>query len=215
MNSSRLPNKVLYEINGKPLLKYLVERLQIRFKNKICLASSSKKHDDSIEKFCVKNNIPCFRGSLTNVAKRMLDTAKFYNQDAFVRINGDSPLMDPTIIEKAIKLYITGDYDLVTNVYPRSFPVGQSVEVIKTNTFKKIYNKMSTLEHFEHVTKYYYDYPEKFKIQNFQYQKDLSNYRFVVDTNEDINRMKKIIFKMIKPHTEYGLDKLIKLYPTH
>ena len=149
---------------------------------------------------------------LENVAKRMLDAAKYYNADAFVRINGDSPLLDPQIVEKGISIYKNGNYDLVTNSFPRSFPVGQSVEVIRTSTFEKAYEKMSRPGHYEHVTKYYYDHPDEFRIKNFCNTNDLSSYRLVVDTPEDLDRMKKIIGTMTRPHTEYSLDELIELY---
>ena len=96
--------------------------------------------DDKIENFCIEKDIPCFRGPLEDVAKRMLDAAQYYKKDAFVRINGDSPLIDPCIISNAIKIYQNKNYDLVTNVFPRSFPIGQSVEVIRTSTFNKMYN---------------------------------------------------------------------------
>ena len=212
-SSTRLPNKVLYEINGKPLLQYIYSRLILLKRNPICVATSVEAKDDKIEEFCKNNNIQCYRGFLENVAKRMLDAAKYYNADAFVRINGDSPLLDPQIVEKGISIYKNGNYDLVTNSFPRSFPVGQSVEVIRTSTFEKAYEKMSRPGHYEHVTKYYYDHPDEFRIKNFCNANDLSSYRLVVDTPDDLNRMKKIIGSMTRPHTEYSLDELIELYP--
>ena len=214
LNSSRLPRKVLLEVYKKPLIKYLVSRLNGITHDKICIATSDQLVDDEIDGFCKENNISCFRGSLEDVAKRMLDAAKHYSADAFVRINGDSPLMDPKVIEEGIEIYQNSDYDLVTNTFPRSFPVGQSVEVIRTSTFEKAYQNMSTINHFEHVTKYYYEHPDDFRIQNFTNNRDLSKYRLVVDTPEDLIRIEKIIGSMNKAHTEYSLNDLIELYPS-
>ena len=214
LNSSRLPRKVLLEVYKKPLIKYLVSRLNGITHDKICIATSDQPVDDEIDGFCKENNISCFRGSLEDVAKRMLDAAKHYSADAFVRINGDSPLMDPKVIEEGIEIYQNSDYDLVTNTFPRSFPVGQSVEVIRTSTFEKAYQNMSTINHFEHVTKYYYEHPDDFRIQNFTNNRDLSKYRLVVDTPEDLIRIEKIIGSMTKPHTHYNFEELIELYPT-
>mgnify|MGYP006224807833 CR=1 FL=1 len=76
LSSTRLPKKVLYKINGKSLLEYLFMRLNAKFDGEICLASSDKMDDDKIENFCIEKDIPCFRGSLEDVAKRMLDAAK-------------------------------------------------------------------------------------------------------------------------------------------
>jgi len=213
-SSTRLPDKVLYEINGKPLLQYIYSRLILLIRNSICVATSVEAKDDKIEEFCKNNNIQCYRGSLENVAKRMLDAVEYFNAHAFVRINGDSPLIDPKIVKKAIGIFENGSYDLVTNAFPRSFPVGQSVEVIRTSTFEKAYQKMTTIDHFEHVTKYYYEHPDDFRIQNFSNNRDLSKYRLVVDTPEDLIRIEKIIGSMNKAHTEYSLNELIELYPS-
>jgi len=215
LNSLRLPKKVLTKVNGIPLLEYLLNRLTKIFdKSQIFIATSNQYEDNPIHQYCINNNFLFFRGSLEDVAKRMLDTAKQINARSFVRINGDSPLIDPVIIQRAIKIYQKGNYDLVTNTLPRSYPIGQSVEVIRTSSFEKTYKKMSTTDHFEHVTKYYYEHPDEFRIRNFSNERDLSSYRLVVDTPEDLKRIEEIIVSMTKPHTEYSLDDLIDLYPS-
>ena len=215
MNSHRLPGKVLHKINGKHILKYIVERIASCINARILLATSINPKDDAIEFFCNKNNIECYRGSLNNVSKRMLDAAKSLNADAFIRITGDSPLIDPKIINKAIELYSSGNYDLVTNIFPRSYPVGQSVEVIRTKTYETAYKNMQIKDDLEHVTKYFYRNPNQFKIKNFSNNIDISKYRIVLDSPEDLKVMKEVISSMSNPHTEYGYDKLVQLYNMH
>jgi len=213
LNSSRLPKKVLTKINGTPLLGYLTERLLCFFdKSKILIATSELKGDDDIVSFCKKQKINTFRGSLDDVSKRLIDAANFLKAKSFVRINADSPLLDPLIINKALDLYSNGEYDLVTNVFPRSYPIGQSVEIIKTKEFEKTYSLMCNDHHFEHVTSYFYENPSSFKIKNFQKNKNLSHFKFAVDTNEDFKKFHKIIAKMDKPHINYDLNDLIKLH---
>ncbi len=214
MNSARTPGKVLRSINGIPLIDYLVSRLRSKHFGQICIATSNQPTDDLIEEFCIKNQIYCFRGPLDDVAKRMLNAANYFEIKAFVRLNGDSPLLDPEIVEKAIQIYCDGNYDLVTNAFPRSYPIGQSVEVIKTRTFKKVYSKMSLPDEFEHVTHYYYNHKNEFKIKNFKNNRNLSDYRMVVDTPEDLKTIERIICRMTKPFSEYNLDELIELYPS-
>ena len=64
LSSSRLPNKVLMEIKGTPLLQFLVERLNTVFdKSKLLVATSTRIEDDKIESFCNELNIQCYRGS--------------------------------------------------------------------------------------------------------------------------------------------------------
>jgi len=208
-----LPNKILKKINDIHLIIILISRLKLLSGYDLCVATSKNNEDDKIEKLCIKNEILCYRDSLENVAKRLLNTAEYFNAEAFVRINGDSPLLDPQIVEKAVSIYKYGNYDLVTNTFPRSFPIGQSIEVIRTRTFKKAYQKMRTKDHFEHVTKYYYEHPEDFRIKNFKNNRDLTSYRLVVDTPEDLDRIKNIIGMTTKPYVEYSMNELIDLYP--
>jgi len=215
MNSKRLFGKVLHSVEDKPLLSYLIDRIaNSKLASSILIATSFEKNDDKIVRYCSSYNIPFYRGFLDDVAGRILGAAKHIKADAFVRINGDSPFIDAIIIDQAISIFKKNNYDLVTNVFPRSFPVGQSVEVIRTSTFEKAYQKMTTIDHFEHVTKYYYEHPDDFRIQNFTNNRDLSNYRLVVDTPEDLIRIEKIIGSMNKAHTEYSLNDLIELYPS-
>ena len=213
LSSSRLPFKVLKEINGIPLLQYLVDRLNTVFeKSKLMIATSTKSEDDKIESFCKDRRIQFYRGSLNNVSRRFLEAVSSKKAKAFIRINGDSPLIDPLIVKKALDIYANGSYDLVTNAFPRTYPAGQSTEVINSNTFNDIYKLMSTNDHFEHVTNYFYENPSNYNIKNFTNIRDLSSYNLVVDTENDFKRISKIIKNMKMPYTNYGLKELIKLY---
>ena len=214
MSSQRLPNKVLTMVNGKPLLQYLLERLtHCSSIDQIVVATSEDKSDDPIAVFCHEYGVLCYRGPLQNVAKRFYMALEKFNLDAFVRVCCDSPMLDQKLIDQGVKLF-NGEYDIVTNISPRSYPVGQSVEVIRTSTFEKVYEKMSRPDHFEHVTKYFYENSDEFRIKNFSNDKDISSYRLVVDTTEDLKRIEKIIGSMTRPHTEYSFDDFIELYPS-
>ena len=112
-NSFRLPNKVLTLVNRIPLLGYLISRLaKTNDKIKIGIATSDKLVDDPIEKFCIEQNTTCFRGQLVDVARRMLSAAKHFDAGAFVRINGDSHLIDCALNDYAVDIFQNGDYDL-------------------------------------------------------------------------------------------------------
>jgi len=106
LNSKRFPKKVLYKVNNKPLIYYLIKNLQkTKKKLKIIIATSTKKTDDELVKYCIKNKIIFFRGKLNNVAHRLLSCAKKYKAKNFIRICADSPIIKPCIIDEMIKLY--------------------------------------------------------------------------------------------------------------
>jgi len=213
MSSKRYPGKVLYSIGGKSLLRYLIERVRLVLNiNQIIIATSIQTDDDAIEDFCQINKIKCFRGSLHNVAGRFLSVLNNFSCDAFIRINADSPLLSHELINQGILLFNKNKADLVTNVLPRSYPKGQSVEIINTETFIKSFNKMQSSDELEHVTRYFYKNANKYKIANFKYETDLSHIQLSVDTREDMMVFEKIIKRMDKPHWEYSFDDLLQIY---
>ena len=140
-SSKRFKKKVLYPIYGIPLIQHVVNRLKRSKKiSNIVVATSSNRDETNLLDYLKKNKINFFKGDLNNVALRLYKTARLYKKNFFIRISGDSPLIDYKIIEKAIKIFKNSKkkYDLVTNVFPRTFPQGQSVEIIKTSIIKKI-----------------------------------------------------------------------------
>tara|TARA_Y100001935_G_C17098256_1_gene404675 strand:- start:20 stop:691 length:672 start_codon:yes stop_codon:yes gene_type:complete len=212
MNSARFPNKVLIKIKEKPLLEYLID--QVSHKNTdmpIIIATSNKKSDQIIVDYCQRNNLKFHTGSLSNVASRFYEIIKIYNLNFFVRVCADSPLLDGNLIKKSIA-YLDKNIDIITNVMPRTFPKGQSVEVVNCKTFLTIYDKLSSEEDFEHVTRYFYNNSKSFNILNLKNYEDLSSLNLSVDTEEDYQKVSKIISKMKKKHFEYSYKDVISKY---
>lgn len=209
LSSKRLPGKVLKPVAGKTLLLYIIERLEhCKGIESIVVATSSEKSDNPVNLFCQDYNIPCVRGSLEDVAGRFFDAIQQYPWDAFVRINGDSPLIDQTLIDKGIDLFHRNNVDIVTNVFPRSYPPGQSVEIIRSDAFRQTYPLMNKQEYFEHVTPYFYQNSTRFTIFNFRSDVDYGNLHLSVDTPEDFLLFSEIISTMTRPHWEYLLPEI-------
>ena len=201
-SSKRFKNKVLHLIYGIPLIQHVVDRVKKSNKvSKLVVSSSVEKSDDNLIFYLKKNKIKFFRGDLKNVAFRLYETAKVNKAKFFVRINGDSPLIDPKLIDKAISMSHKKKYDIITNVFPRTFPKGQSVEVIKTSILKK-YSKNFSKTDKEHVTKYFYNNSNKFKIKNFTFNYKSKIKNFSVDTKKDLNViLKNLSKKKFKTYT--------------
>ena len=192
-NSKRFKNKVLYRIYNKPIIWHVISKIKKK-KNvkKIVVATSNKKTDDKLIKYLKSIKIEYFRGSLTNVAKRLCDAAEKNKAKFFMRISADSPLIDPVIIDKAIKIFNSQKkkYDIITNVFPRSYPKGQSVEIIKTAKLRYFLSKFNK-EQKEHVTKYFYKNYKNFMIKNFMSVKNKAKIKLSIDTKNDL----KLILK--------------------
>ncbi len=212
MGSSRRPGKVLHPIAGQPMLQLLLQRLErCSGLRDVVVATSDTPSDDPVEEFCQQTGVTCRRGSLHNVASRFNDILTEFSWNYFVRLCGDSPLLDQEIVRQAI--YIARPpVDLVTNVKPRTFPRGQSVEVIRTAVFQDAFPEMSLADDLEHVTPYLYRNTEALHVQSFTAKRDYSHIHLAVDTPRHMEIVEGMVSSMKKPHWHYGWEELISLY---
>lgn len=212
MGSRRLPGKALRPLAGVPMIQYLIERLErCRGLDGVLLATSDDRADDALVEFCQDRGIGCFRGDEDDVAGRLLAAAKAQAWDAFVRVNGDSPLLDPRLIERGVELFRDGWWDLVTNVETRTFPKGQSVEVLASAALERAHAAMESPREREHVTPYFYAHPESFRIRNFSARPPRRELQLSVDTAEDLERIAAIVRAMHRPHWDYGWEEIAAL----
>lgn len=203
MTSERLPGKVLMPLAGKPLIVWLLERLErAETLDSILVATSSEATDDPIAEFCARRPTRCFRGDLGDVAARVLAAARDARLDAFVRVNGDSPLLDQDLVDHAVRLMRAGGYDLVTNVRPRTFPPGQSVEVVRTDSLARALAEPGVSAHDrEHATATMYD--GVFDVRRFEADPPQIETDFSVDTPADARRIETLLRSLRRPHWEY------------
>lgn len=213
MSSQRLPGKVLYKVAGKPMLHYLLERLEhCGSLDAIVVATSTGESDTPIADYCQELGVACYRGPLYNVAGRFKEVLDVYQFDGFVRVNGDSPLLDQQLVDKGVDIFIRGNFDLVTNILPRTYPIGQSVEVLRSNAFRRGYQLMQEDEEFEHVTKFFYKNQQDFKIYNFASETYYGDLHLAVDTVSQMDTFTAIISRMTKSHWQYGLYEILEFY---
>ena len=187
LSSSRLPGKVLKDLGGRPMLAWTLERVRAaQLVSKVVVATSTQADDDAVADFCTAQGVTCHRGPLDNVAERFALAIRAEKADAFLRITGDAPLIDPAVIDTAIALYRAGEFDLVSNVLVRSFPIGQSVEVLRSETFLRALADMNDAGDREHVTQFLPQEPWRaIRTVNFTSGADAAAVQMSVDTPDD------------------------------
>ena len=193
-SSKRLPNKVMKIINGKRLINFVYDRVKISKKvSKIYIAISNLKRDDKLASFCKKKKYNFYRGELNNVLGRYCSLIEKKGISSLVRVNGDSPCIDPKLIDKAIDIFKKKKCDMVTNVLPRTYPRGVSVEVIKSKLLLDLNAK--TLKKFdrEHVTSFFYKNKKNFRIVNFKNDEDYSKFTLAIDTEKNLKLVKSAL----------------------
>lgn len=186
-----MPGKVLRPLCGLPLIDHVISKARsVQGLCDVVVATSRCPSDDLLVEHCCKQGVAVFRGALDNVARRVLDCAEHHAWDYYVRLNADSPLLDSTLIDEGIRRAVDGDFELVTNLFPRSFPQGISLEVIQTAAYRKAYSLMASREDFEHVTHFFYTHMDHFRFENIRASLgDCRDMCLTVDLEEDFERL--------------------------
>ena len=192
ISSKRFHGKVLKKLNKIPIILNVVNCIKkSMYVSDIVVSTSNEKSDDILVDLLKKYKVNVFRGSLNNVALRLYNTAIKQNKNYFIRVSGDSPFLDYKILNELVKIYKKNSkYDIITNVFPRSYPSGQSFEIIKTSIIKKNIKNMNKFEK-EHVTSYFYKNSKNFLIKNLLNKNFKNNFKMSVDTKKDLNFLKK------------------------
>jgi spore coat polysaccharide biosynthesis protein SpsF len=213
VGSTRLPGKVLKKIYDKTVLQHDIERLQ-RVENisKLVIATTESKQDNQIIDECTRLNVKYFRGSEQNVLSRYYFAAKENNADVVVRATSDCPLIDPQTTEKIIDFYLKHQdiYDYVSNTIDRTYPRGLDTEVFSFQALEKAFFSASKEYEREHVTPYIYQHPEEFKIFQYKNDKDYSDYRWTLDTEEDLKVIELIYEGLYFKNEAFDFDDILQ-----
>jgi len=188
-DSNRFPEKIFKKINNISIIELILKRLSISKKiKKIIVATSNNSTDDKLTKYLLKKKINIFRGKLDDVVDRLYKASR--GKKYFIRINGDSPLIDPKLVDKMIDIFKKEKFlvDILTNTNPRTFPKGQSIEIVRRKILKDNHPFMSSFDK-EHVTSFFYKNQKKFKIKNIKNKNKIYKIKFAVDTKQDLNKL--------------------------
>lgn len=224
MQSTRLPGKVLLPLpqpNGKIVLEHIVDQIKkSKDVNAIVIAIPEGETDKVIcEKLGnIKSITGVVRGSEENVLQRFIDAADLYHSDYIVRLTGDNPLIDASVIDEAVsfmKKNPSTDYVVTTGL-----PLGLNVEVVKVNALKTCLDLPDLNDaDKEHVTFGIRSRPQLFNVAELALNElwnKSSDTRFTLDTPEDYTFLNAVFYALDLnkyPHDIAHLKKLLKQAP--
>ena len=199
MGSRRLKRKMGLIIGGHPLIDWVLLRVKKIKKNCIIyLATSNAAENNYLINRAKKFNINYFRGSENDVLSRFFDISKLVNSDAIVRICADNPFIDPDEIDTLIQFYLKNDYDYCFNHQNKinsGHADGFGAEIFSKDVLAMLNKLVFKKQHKEHVTKYIWDNPKKFKIGYSPCSNKINfpQFKFDIDTYNDKIKIDKII----------------------
>jgi len=212
MSSSRLPGKILADIAGQLMLqRVFIRTSRAATVTEIIFATTTDPSDDPVAEYCDFSGIPFTRGSLYDVLDRYYQAAKQTKADYVVRITADCPVIDPALIDDVVTTLLEGDYDFVCNRLPppwhRTYPIGLDVEACTFKVLEKAWKEARELQHREHAMPYFYEgvelntinrqlqtglSPRGFRVALLNHITDFGDYRWTVDTPEDLEFMRQV-----------------------
>lgn len=189
-DSRRLPGKVLRDIAGRPLLGRVLDRLRhTAGGHPVIVATSHRPVDDPVAVFARSEGVTVFRGAADDVLARARACAAAHDLDPLVRLSGDSPFLPADVIVRLLELFAAERPDIVTNVFPRSFPPGASVEALSRATLDRLDAEVTERSDREHVTPFVYRHADRFAIANLAApDPSWAELRLTVDTEEEWRR---------------------------
>jgi spore coat polysaccharide biosynthesis protein SpsF len=216
MSSSRLPGKVMADLLGEPMLARQIERLRrCRTIDRLVLATSTDADDDALADLAARIGIECFRGSLDDVLDRFHAAMAGRGADQIVRLTGDCPLIDPELIDRLVELHVAGGYDHSCNTLTPRWPDGLDAEVMRTEVLETAWHEATLPSEREHVTRFIYTRPERFRLGSLVGDADLSDHRWTVDTPEDLAMVRAVYAALYPVNPVFGTEDILAFLAAH
>lgn len=213
MGSTRLPQKTLAAIEGRPMLHWIVQRLKkSKSVGKIIIATTTQPEDGVIEEFAKKEGTPVFRGSVNDIVDRIYQAAKMEGGEIVVRVTADCPLVDAKLLDEMVGIMQSRGYDFFSNVSPPTYPDGLDLEMLTMNCLERLW-KSTRGDPFlsEWFRTYIVQNPDKFRIGNHSYKTDMSEVRWTVDEKEDLEFVQRVYAEFRGKGADFWMDDLLAL----
>jgi spore coat polysaccharide biosynthesis protein SpsF len=193
VGSTRLPGKVLKDLEGETVLARVVGRLRrARLITELLVATTDRPADDAIVKECRSLSVSVSRGDQDDVLDRYFRAAQLAEAHVVVRITSDCPLIDPEITDKTIAAFLEARPDYASNCLALTYPRGLDTEVMSLAALGRAWQEALKPYEREHVTPYIYEHPAEFTLLSVADDADHSGHRWTVDTPEDLEFVRAV-----------------------
>jgi spore coat polysaccharide biosynthesis protein SpsF len=160
--------------------------------DRLVVATSSESADSAIIELCNSLSIESYRGSLNDVLDRCYKAVVSHEPKYVVRLTGDCPLTDWTLIDRVIDYCVDGQFDYASNALRPTWPDGLDVEVVRFAVLAEAWREAKLPSEREHVTPYVHRRPDRFRLGSVEQELDLSGLRWTVDEPEDFEFVTRV-----------------------
>lgn len=216
LGSTRLPGKILRDLNGYPVLQHVLERCgTILGRDKVVCVGINSPSEQPVREFVENLGFEFYAGSEHDVLSRYYHAARLHSADWVVRVTADCPLLDPDICRGLIDQTIAGGFDFGITV---GWPHGLDCEVMRFSLLEQSFHLATSSDDREHVT-LWAKRAEGLKRLQFRPEHKIANlerYRWVLDYPEDYELLAKVADYMdLKPESALNYRQVIACLTEH
>lgn len=217
MGSTRLPNKVLEQVEGHTVLGHTVRRAQaIVGVDQVVVATTRAARDEAVVAEAARLGVACFRGSENDVLSRYVEAARAVDADVVVRITSDCPLLDPVESAKVVRALheaiARGEaMAYASNTLDRRYPRGLDTEAFTREALERAHARADSPREREHVTLTMYEHPDDYRLCSVASDSgDASRHRWTVDTADDLKLVREVMARLWPSHGDrFGLSEVL------
>lgn len=210
MGSTRLPNKVMKTIGDTPMIELLLSRLaRAKEVDQIVVATSIDPRNQPLADHVRALGFQCVAGSENDVMARYIQAARACEADVIVRVTGDCPLIDPEVVDEAIRTFRSRAVDYFSNIAPPTYPDGLDTEVFTLSALERAASETSSDHDHEHVTPYLRE-SGRFKTASMTCEQNLASLRWTVDDPADL-KVIEAVFRHFAPQTHFSWREVLAL----
>ncbi len=194
LSSSRFPGKVLEDIEGVPVIGWVMRAAAaIPGVDRAVLATSDGADDDRLAQWAAANGYGCHRGPLDDVLARFMVAIRAENADTVLRITADCPFLDPVVAGELLFMTRRAKASYGCNFDPRGWPDGLDVEVFTRDAIEATATEATEPYEREHVTPFLRANEHRFRVARLPSPwMGLGEERWTLDHPEDLDFLKAV-----------------------
>lgn len=212
--SSRLPSKILKDIEGKTALEQMLGRVSRSARvDEIMVVTTINQEDISIVNLVSSLGYRVFAGSSEDVLDRYYQAAKLLHPEYVIRLTSDCPLFDWRVLDDAIDMMKPETDDLA--MLSETFPDGQDLEILRFPVLERMWKEARLASEREHVTLYAKNHRDQFVFQDYRCRLgNLNAERWTLDEAADLE-MIRAVYKAFAPRTDFSMEEICALLKKH
>lgn len=218
-SSTRLPGKVLATVLDRPMILHQLERIsRSKRLNHVVLATSNHPSDDHLAEVVASAGHAVYRGELEDVLERFRACSAHYQATRVVRLTGDCPLTDPSLIDELLAAFEAGGWDYLANSLDDqnlSVPDGFDAEVFAAELLERAARQATLPSEREHVTPWLRSATAGLRWGHFCHQPMRPYFRVTVDDPVDLEVVRELFAALQPADPHFGIDAVVDHLQKH